>query len=76
MARMIATAKATSRGRIVLPKRVRQHMGIHPEDRVRFVVRDKAVVIEKVALGAPAEDPFVTFVEWNSEADRRAYDNL
>jgi antitoxin PrlF len=73
---MIPTAKVTSRGQTVIPKKVRQRLGIHPGDLVRFVVRDKAVVIEKVELGASAKDPFATFVEWESEADRRAYDDL
>lgn len=76
MPALSAVAKISARGQTVIPKTVRQRLGLGPGDFVRFVVRDKAVVIEKVPLGAASEDPFSTFTEWDSEADRRAYDGL
>ncbi len=34
------------------------------------------VIVTKAAADAGAEDPFATFQEWDSEADRKAYADL
>mgnify|MGYP000848387949 CR=1 FL=1 len=48
---------------------------LKPGDRLRYIIDDQGVRIEKNVL--PAEDdPFATFSEWSSEADDEAYGDL
>jgi antitoxin PrlF len=44
-------------------------------DELAYVIEDGRVLLTRVAT-EPAEDPFGTFGEWNSDADRRAYADL
>ena len=43
-------AKLTSRGQIVIPKPIRQHLNIRPGDRVDFVVQDDGEVVVRPAV--------------------------
>jgi AbrB family looped-hinge helix DNA binding protein len=69
------TARVSTKAQLVLPKRIRERLGINPGDLVRFVERDGAVVIERLER-EPAEDPFALFDEWSSAADAEAYGDL
>lgn len=69
------TSTLTSKSQTVIPKEVRQRMGLKPGDRVRYVVKDHTVEIEKLVPGE-GFDPFATFLEWHSAADARAFDHL
>jgi AbrB family looped-hinge helix DNA binding protein len=68
-----ATARVSTKSQLVLPKRVREKLGIHPGDLVRFVERDGAMVIERFER-EPVEDPFALFDEWASPEDIEAFD--
>jgi hypothetical protein len=46
-----------------------------PGDRLRYLVDDRGVRIEKAAV-APDDDPFTAFSEWSSEADDQAFADL
>jgi AbrB family looped-hinge helix DNA binding protein len=52
-------------GRITLPRRVRQALGLTAGDVVRFSLADKGVLIRK-ARPSEMNDPFVSFTEWTS----------
>lgn len=39
------TAKITSKYQVVLPKEIREHLGVHPGDRIDFVIRNGTVEI-------------------------------
>jgi len=68
-------SKVSVKSQTVLPSAVRQRLNIKPGDRVRYVLDDDGVRIER---GAPAaeDDPFATFTEWSSEEDDAAYGDL
>ena len=68
-------SRLSGKGRTVLPREVRERLGVKPGDRLRYVLDDACVRIER---GAPNEedDPFATFTEWASEADDEAYAGL
>jgi len=69
------TSKLTSKAQTTIPQAVRNALSLREGDEIAYVLRDGEVVIQKVA--APlAEDPFATFSEWDSEADRKAYADL
>lgn len=70
-----ATARVSTKAQLVLPKRIRERLGISPGDLVRFVERDGSVVIERLER-EPGEDPFALFDEWSSAADAEAYEGL
>jgi antitoxin PrlF len=68
-------ARLSAKAQLVIPKRIREKLGVKPGDRVAFEERDGEIVIRPVRE-RPQEDPFVLFTEWSSEADERAYDDF
>lgn len=68
-------SKVSVKSQTVLPREVRERLKISPGDRLRYLVDDDGVHIEKDAP-APEDDPFATFSEWSSEADEEAFANL
>lgn len=67
-------ARVSSKSQTVIPKRVRQRLGLKPGDMLRFRVTDKAITLEKVSDAE--DDPFASFAEWSSEEDDRLYRDL
>ena len=65
-------AQLTSRGRTTIPQAVRKALGLKAGDVVAYAIEGDRAVMAPVR----AEAPFATFVEWNTEADRRAYADL
>jgi len=67
-------SKVSVKSQTVLPRDVREKLGIKPGDTLRYRLTDEGVLIDK----APAEvdDPFAAFSEWSSEADEKAYGKL
>ena len=45
----MARATVSSRGQTVIPKPVREHLGLQPGDEVEFIVRDDGEVLVKPA---------------------------
>lgn len=68
-----ATAKISSKAQLVLPKAVRDQLGVKPGDTLVFRYGADGVRIEKAA---EEDDPFATFHEWASAADDEAYKDL
>lgn len=67
-------ARVSSKGQTVIPKTVRDKLGLKTGDLVRFRIGDKGVTIDKVR---PAEDdPFASFGEWTSDEDEKLYRGL
>ncbi|MGH6949310.1 MAG: AbrB/MazE/SpoVT family DNA-binding domain-containing protein [Vitreimonas sp.] len=67
------TARITTKSQLVLPKEVRQKLGVGPGDTLEFRIDAKGVRIEKAQ---PQDDPFAAFDEWASAADDEAYRKL
>ena len=68
-------SRLTSKAQTVIPKPVREKLGLKPGDLLRYRFEGKRVVIERVSAGVE-DDPFATFTEWASEADDKAYKSL
>jgi antitoxin PrlF len=68
-------SKITSKAQTVLPKQVRELLGVKPGDRLSYKVTKQGVVIDKVTV-ANEDDPFAVFSEWSSAADEKAYGKL
>jgi len=68
-------SKVSVKSQTVLPREVREKLHIRPGDRLRYVMDDQGVRIEKDEARAE-DDPFAAFAEWSSEADDEAYGDL
>ncbi|MDE2183314.1 MAG: type II toxin-antitoxin system PrlF family antitoxin [Alphaproteobacteria bacterium] len=68
-------SKITSKSQTVIPRAVRDKLGLKPGDLLRYVFDGERVVIEKVRTQAE-DDPFATFTEWAGAADEEAYRSL
>ena len=68
-------SRVSSRGQTVIPKPVRDKLGLKTGDLLRFRVGAKGTVtIDKVRPNE--DDPFATFSEWTSDEDETLYRGL
>jgi len=70
----VLTSKLTVKSQTVIPRKVRERLGLKPGDTIRYLMTDNGVVI------LPVEDldgdPFVAFTEWASPEDEEAFKDL
>jgi len=69
------TSKLTSKAQTTIPQPVRVALQIQEGDEIAYRIEEGRVILTKVESDIE-EDPFALFSEWNSEADRRAYERL
>lgn len=69
------SSKLTSKSQTTIPQPVRAALGIRDGDELVYEIKGDRVVLKKLK-SPPMDDPFRTFDEWGSEADRRAYAGL
>jgi len=69
------TSKITSKAQTTIPQPVREALRVREGDELAYTIERGRVILTK-ASRAPADDPFATFSEWDSENDRRAYADL
>ncbi len=69
------TSKLTSKAQTTIPQPVRVALGLHEGDEIAYSIEGGRVILTRATV-VTADDPFRTFTEWNSEADRRAYADL
>lgn len=67
-------SKISSKSQTVLPRAVRERLKLGPGDKVRYVMTEKAVILEKD--DGFVDDPFIAFTEWASPEDDAAYADL
>lgn len=72
---LVITSKLTAKAQTTIPQPVRTALHIKPGDEILYTIEGDRVVLTRAAA-EPAEDPFVSFTEWNGEADRKAYADL
>lgn len=58
----------------MIPREIREKLGLAPGDQLRFVETDHGIMIEKARV--VEDDPFAAFSEWSSAADEEAYADL
>ena len=69
------TSKLTSKAQTTIPLPVRNALGLGPGDEVAYAIEGQRVILTR-APKAPVDDPFGTFSEWSSDADRAGYAGL
>jgi antitoxin PrlF len=68
-------SKLTAKAQTTIPKPVRDALRLGVGDEIVYRIEEGRVVLTK-AVGTDAEDPFVSFAEWDTPADREAYGDL
>ncbi len=68
------TSRITSKAQTTVPQPVRVALGLKEGDEIAYEISGGRVILTKAFQAA--DDPFATFDEWDSEADRKAYAGL
>ena len=66
-------SKLTSKSQTTIPQPVRAALRLGPGDELAYEIVDQQVILTKARPPLGKDDPFRTFEEWESEADRKAY---
>lgn len=69
------TSKISSKSQTTIPQPVRIALRLQEGDEIAYAIEDGRVVLTR-AQPLALDDPFATFEEWDSPADRKAYGNL
>lgn len=70
------TSKLTSKAQTTIPQAVRVALRLKAGDEIAYTIEDGRVILTRAQTDRAADDPFATFAEWDSEADRKAYADL
>jgi len=68
-------SKISSKAQTVIPREIREKLGVGPGDRLLYRDTEAGVVIEKVDEDIP-ENPFEAFWEWGTPEDDEAFKDL
>jgi antitoxin PrlF len=68
-------SRLTTKAQTTIPQPVRVALGLREGDMIAYRIQDGHVILTR-AMRDVADDPFATFNEWESEADRQAYGEL
>ncbi len=69
------TSKLTSKAQTTIPLPIRNALHLGPGDELAYAIEGERVILTK-SPKTGADDPFATFHEWSSEADKKGYAGL
>ena len=69
------TSKLTSKAQTTIPQPIRAALHLKEGDEIAYTIEGDRVVLTRASTEI-VDDPFATFGEWSSDADRRAYAEL
>ena len=69
------TSRLTTKAQTTIPQPVRAALKLREGDELAYEIEGTRVILTK-AQAVAAEDPFGSFHEWDSDADRKAYGKL
>lgn len=72
---VLAKSRLSSRAQTVIPREVRERLGLRPGDVIAFEEQHGEIVVRPWREPA-REDPFAVFHEWASTEDDEAYADL
>jgi len=72
----VITSKLTSKAQTTIPRPIRAALHLQEGDELVYEIQGQRVVLTKARQVQEGDDPFRTFSEWNSAADRKAYGKL
>lgn len=68
------TSRVTSGSKTTIPAAVRRALDLKDGDDIAYAIEEGRVVVTRA--DRCREDPFATFTEWDSDADREGYADL
>jgi antitoxin PrlF len=74
--RDVITSKLTSKAQTTIPQPIRAALKLAEGDELVYEIRGEQVLLTKARQVSEGDNPFPTFGEWDSAADRKAYGNL
>ncbi len=69
------TSKLTTKAQTTIPQPIRTALHLKEGDEIAYTIEKDRVILTKAQPGS-LDDPFATFSEWDSAADRKAYGKL
>lgn len=70
------TSKLTTKAQTTIPQPVRTALRVRAGDDLAYQIDGDRVILTRASRTGGVDDPFLTFDEWGSEADRKAYGKL
>ncbi len=70
------TSRLTSKAQTTIPQPIRSALHLKEGDELVYQIEGDRVILSRAKRGKEADDPFHTFAEWNSAADKKAYADL
>jgi antitoxin PrlF len=70
------TSKLTSKALTTIPQSIRAALRLREGDELVYEIQGDRVFLSKAQQLRDGDDPFGTFSEWDSAADRKAYGGL
>jgi len=72
----VITSKLTGKARTTIPQPIRAALRLREGDELVYEIQGDRVVLSRAQQVREGDDPFRTFSEWDSAADRKAYGRL
>jgi antitoxin PrlF len=73
---VVITSKLTRKAQTTIPRPIRAALGLREGDELVYEIQGNRVVLSRAQQVSEGDDPFRTFSEWDSAADRKAYGRL
>lgn len=70
------TSKLTTKSQTTIPQSVRAALRLGPGDALAYQIDEDRVILTKARTAGQTDDPFRTFDEWGSDADKKGYAGL
>jgi antitoxin PrlF len=71
----VITSKLTRKAQTTIPQPIRAALRLKSGDELAYRIEGDTVILSRLSTDH-VDDPFATFGEWDSDADRRAYADL
>jgi antitoxin PrlF len=72
----VITSKLTSKAQTTIPQPVRTALRLREGDELVYEIQGDRVLLSRAQQVRDGDDPYRTFGEWDSAADRKAYGSL
>lgn len=73
---MLASAKLSTKGQVVIPKAVRDRLGLEAGDSMLFAVDGDRVIVRKLALSDVLREAEISYREKSTLSVDQAFDGL
>ncbi len=70
------TSRLSTKAQTTIPQPIRAALKLKEGDELVYQIEGERVILSKAAKKTEADDPFRTFGEWDSAADKKAYADL